>query len=190
MFLRNYYNAVVDYGALAKVSSDNMNIYKAYAKDYSTPPTSVGLPTGSDCVKKLLTLFPKGTKKEASEYGVRSGADRFKGVIFGTGTTEPTLDDYQMSGEHFVDYTVSYSLTEDSDDLGITYTRVYTLTSTASEDVTIAEIGLSSSASHHSGSYYYMTGFLVERTLLETPITISPGGVGQITYTLRINYPL
>ena len=29
----------------------------------------------------------------------------------------------------------------------------------------------------------------VERTVLETPVTIPAGGVGQVTYTIRMNYP-
>lgn len=165
-----------------------MNVYKPYAKDYAYPPTSVSMVSGSHRVQDLLTMFPKATKEAYSGAGTTKDTD-YLGVIFGTGTTQPTLDDYQMSGEHFVEYTVSQSLTVDSDDLGVTYTCVYTLTSTASEDVTIGEIGLSGVAKRKLGSSFYCTGFLVERTLLETPITISPGGVAQITYTLRINYP-
>lgn len=189
MFLRNYYNAMVDYGVKNADSSTNMNVYKAYAKDAESPPTNVSLPVGnSNRLEKLLCIFPKGTKELASLNG-STNAELFRGVIFGTGTKEPTLDDYQMSGDHFVDYTASYTLTDDIDDLGVTYTCIYTLTSTASEDVTISEIGLTVPAYKRVASYYMYYGFLIERTLLETPITISPGGVGQITYTLRINYP-
>lgn len=189
MFLRNYYNALVDYACNGNTTSSNLNVYKSAACESEYTPTSATLPCGATYgIKKLMAMFPTATK--ASATGTAASTTHTTGVIFGTGTVEPTVDDYMMSGEHFVDYTASYTLTEEADDLGITYTCAYTLTSTASEDVTISEIGLSTTTSAKKGTAsYYHFGLMVERTLLENPITIAPGGVGQITYTLRINYP-
>lgn len=30
----------------------------------------------------------------------------------------------------------------------------------------------------------------INRTVFDTPVTIAAGGVGQVTYTIRMNYPI
>lgn len=114
------------------------------------------------------------------------------GVCFGNGTAPVTMNDYNMSGDLFTTYTASHSHTITYDETGVTNTIIYTLTNTSSEDFTISEIGLFGYTyiKNSSSSAYYNHSILVERTLLETPVTI-PGnnGVGQITYTFRYDYP-
>lgn len=114
------------------------------------------------------------------------------GICFGNGNAPESYEDYNMSGELFENYTVSQSIANVVDDDGVSYTIRYTLTNTGNEDFTISEIGLFGFLfkKHKSSSYYYRYNFLTERTLLESPITIpANGGVGQVTYTLRYNYP-
>ena len=97
-----------------------------------------------------------------------------------------------MSGELFTEYTSSQTQETVVDDDGVSYTIRYTLTNTGNEDFTISEIGLFGFLykKHKSYNYHYRYNFLTERTLLESPITIpANGGVGQLTYTLRYNYP-
>lgn len=111
------------------------------------------------------------------------------GVIFGDGNTLPTRDDYRLSGNVIstVTGTATGGFTTDAD--GVTGTYTYTLTNTGSADITIAEVGLITgghSTSSRTGPYYKL---LMERTVLDSPVTIPAGGVGQITYTIRMNYP-
>lgn len=112
-----------------------------------------------------------------SAYGVGT-------VLFGTGTTPPTVDDYALSGDVIstlvgtVDHSESYDNTERA------VTEVYTLTNTGDAAVTIGEVGIFTSAGSSSKC------IMLERTVLESPITIEPGGVGQVTYTLRGTFPI
>lgn len=101
------------------------------------------------------------------------------GVVFGTGNTPPTVDDYALAGDIVTGLVASKSYTYTKDDNGVTYEVVYTLTNSTSNDVTIAEVATMA----HSAAC------LIERTVLEEPVTIPAGGVGQVTYTIRMNYP-
>ena len=114
-----------------------------------------------------------------------------RGVVFGNGTAAESINDYTMSGDLFTTYTSSYSMECIGDDTGLTKTCTFTLTNTGDE-FTISEVGLFGFAyvSHYSSNNrYYVYDILLDRTLLETPITIPAGGVGQVTYTIRMNYP-
>jgi hypothetical protein len=111
------------------------------------------------------------------------------GVIFGNGTTPPTRDDYCLSGDVIstVTSTANGGFTTDAD--GATGTYTYTLTNTGTADITIGEVGLI--AGGHSTSSRTAPDYkcLLERSVLDEPVTIPAGGVGQVTYTIRMNYP-
>lgn len=192
MFLRNFYNSIPYAMSTGAAGSSDMTNFKAYAKDNASPPTRVVWDPGyNEKIGSLMTLFPKKTKSEFSGSGL-TGSDarsKFIGVIFGTGNTEPTIDDYQMAGEHFVDYTESHTYESTLDGTTKTISCRYTLTNTSTESVTIGEVGLSVYASRKPASNNYYTGFLIERTALDSPITIPAGGVGIITYTLKFDLP-
>ena len=100
------------------------------------------------------------------------------GVAFGNGTRQPSEDDYTLSGSLVTAFTASAIMSK----TGNTITVTYTLTATA--DITISEIGL-------FGLYYEGNRhpYLLERTLLDEPVTIPAGGVGQVEYTIRLTYP-
>lgn len=108
------------------------------------------------------------------------------GVILGTGTTEVTMDDYTLSGDMITTFTFSADCQCKETDAGSEITSLFTITNTGSESFTIGEIGLVGFYSSNTGAN---DKILLERTVLETPITIEPGGVGQVTYTIRMNYP-
>lgn len=192
MFLRNFYNAIPYQMSTGATGSSDMTNFKAYAKDNASPPTYVRWDSGySEKIGSLMKLFPKKTKSVFSGAGISgsSSNELFTGVIFGTGNTEPTIDDYQMAGEHFVDYTESHTYESTLDGTTRTISCRYTLTNTSTESVTIGEVGLSVYAYRKVSSNYYYTGFLIERTALDSPITIPAGGVGIITYTLKFDLP-
>lgn len=110
------------------------------------------------------------------------------GIVFGTGNTPVTIDDYKLSGEQITGIAATCAVEVASDDDGITATSVCSITNNNSEAITVSECGLMTKS--HSGSSNYEDHFvLVERTVLDTPVTIPAGGVGQVTYTIRMNYP-
>ena len=117
------------------------------------------------------------------------GLDNYN-VFFGDGTTEPTIDDYTLSGEFITGITTSYTfdISANDDGSGSAATVKYTITNNNEEAITISEIGIFTSiywqSSSSTSSKYTSAAILAERTLLETPITIEPGGVGQIAYTI------
>ena len=107
--------------------------------------------------------------------------DTTSGVVVGSGTTPPTAQDYKLENQiTTVSGNVAYNTTQDAD--GVTINSIITVTNTADTDITIGEVGLYVNT---SGNWTWMA----ERTVLETPVTIPAGGVGQVTYTIRMNYP-
>lgn len=120
---------------------------------------------------------------------VNTSYNSYGGVIFGTGTTSPTRDDYCLSGDIITTISTSSIGGFTKDDDGLTGEYTYTVTNTGSSDITIGEIGLITSTYSNTSYTAAEYKFLVERTVLETPITIPAGGVGQITYTIRMNFP-
>ena len=108
------------------------------------------------------------------------------GVILGTGNTPPTPEDYALSGEIITNFAFSAAVTIMEDAGGCTWSALYTITNTADTDITIREIALMVSNSNYTGKDYHA---LIERTVLDSPVTIPAGGVGVVTYTIRMNYP-
>lgn len=95
-------------------------------------------------------------------------------IKVGTGTTTPTTDDYEIQNE-------AAGITCDSTSIGFTsnFTKTYTATfsnSTAS-NVNITELGLFATNSD-------LQTFLLDRTVLSTPITIPAGESKTITYEI------
>ena len=114
-----------------------------------------------------------------------------KGVSFGTGTTPATASDYVL--ESILDNTkinvsvpsaVSYSRGDTYDEYSVTFG----VTNKTAEAITISEIGLTAMPYKGSSSSGTTNYALVDRTVLDAPITIPAGQSKQITYTIRFNY--
>lgn len=110
----------------------------------------------------------------------------FTQVMFGTGDTPPTINDYNLSGDFIAGLVATQVTTNliNSDSLSIS--ALYTLINSNAEAVTIKEVGLGQSF------FYYNSGqnsCLLDRTVLDTPVTIPAGGVGQVEYTITFNLP-
>ena len=131
-----------------------------------------------------------GTKKTVS---LADDKPPFKnmntGVSFGTGTTPATASDYKL--ESLLDATqinvatpsvVSFSRFDAYDEYSVTFG----VTNKTSAAITISEVGLTAVPYYsYSGTSVYV---LVDRTVLDAPITIPAGQSKQITYTIRFNY--
>ena len=112
------------------------------------------------------------------------------GVVLGTGTTPPSKDDYCLSGTVISGFTHSTNFTTSVDGAGATLTAVYTITNTTDSPFTIGELGLicNIKSVSSSGATSASNKALLEHTVLDSPLTIQGGGVGVLTYTIRLNF--
>lgn len=151
--------------------------------DGSTIQTVEGY-TNKFCSALSLTDFMGShIKRKKSDYqGEINWTPR--GVCFGNGNTPATENDYCMAGELLVTY--GYSQNVEKSKSRITY--VYTITNNESEPFTICEVGLITYTQRvKTGFGAYQRAILLDRTVLESPITIPAGGVGQVTYTITMD---
>ena len=117
----------------------------------------------------------------------------YRGVCFGDGDTPPTPADLNISGNAFSTYNALYNLSTGVDDSGHIYVKAhYTITNTGDQAFTIKEIGLFAAPSLNKGPDIAVSGtfsILLDRTVLDTPVTIPAGGIGQVEYTITFNLP-
>lgn len=176
MLLRNYYKAVSF--CMGGNAATDINLVN-YSGGNTKPTTYV------DGVKYLTP-----TKNVDSFYASLSRmstttGDSYPGIIIGTGNTPPTLDDYWLDGDMITSFASSVVTTFESDDNSSAVTALCTITNSGSKAFTIREVGLYGKPRGSVSS----EPVLVERTVLDVPLTIEPGSVGQLTYTIKLNYP-
>lgn len=109
------------------------------------------------------------------------------GTYFGTGTTPPTMDDYNLESP-ISDGTLS-DTTVPSLQKGFEkdHARIYAsheVANNGTSDVTITEVGVFGAPSATSTDI-----FMIDRTVLSTPITIPAGGSKSITIAIKFDYP-
>lgn len=111
------------------------------------------------------------------------------GFHFGSGTTTPTENDYKLESDitSGISVVLNASARYSSPKPHMTFT--FTITNTGSSNVTINEIGIvtasiqcctSSSATSASSA-----NVLIDRTLLDTPLTIAPSSTAALEYTVN-----
>lgn len=120
---------------------------------------------------------------------VRTSA-KGSGVTIGAGTTPATADDYKLESIITSGFSFTYpnSAALSTDESGVSYSASYGITNTEDTPLVISEIGLTGyvfSGTDSSQRKYV----LLDRTVLEEPITINRGETKQLTYTIRMNYP-
>lgn len=109
----------------------------------------------------------------------------YPGIVIGSGTTPATYHDYKL---------------ENMITSGLSATRVYadgktriTLTNNSGGDITIGEIGVQmysyTTALSTSNNETGRKVVLVERTVLDSPMTIPNGGSGVIDYEITTTIP-
>lgn len=174
MFTRFYYKAL----AVAQANSSYTG-YSLSFKNYAG--TTVTISSSLDYFISMCS-YARINLCKAKKSGATLVSSGNYCVAFGDGDTPPTLDDYQLSGEHITTYDATITSQLDSDSLNSINT--YTITNTGTSAFTIKEIGLFTSPS--SSSRYFA---LVFREVLDSPVTIEAGGVGQVTLTLGVAIP-
>lgn len=108
-----------------------------------------------------------------------------RGVAFGDGTGEVSENDYMLFGNVIRNLVCTQALRVEQNGNAITKKIIYTITNGNSEDVTISEIGYFNYVNYVTGSN--TSDALYDHTLLDSPVTIPAGGIGQVTYTITFN---
>lgn len=124
------------------------------------------------------TSFPNRYETSASKAG---------GVFFGSGATPATQYDYKLetpitSGLSIVNPS-QYSFNDNGNGQW-TFSASYVVTNTTTAEITIREIGIVTAVNTDSSTYYPV---LMERTVLDEPITIPAGDAKLITVKLTQN---
>ena len=160
MFLKNYYTAI-------RTLFTGLQIYCTYTNGNGSNLS----PTDAPSVLRICDAL-----------SAVSNSTSGSAVVVGSGTTPPSVTDYKLESQIT---TVSGNASYQRVTVGATdtFTVVATITNTGTESITISEVGLQIKATNNKN-------YMIERTLLESPITIAPGGVGQVTYTICVNYPI
>lgn len=162
MLLKNYYTL------LDAVHTDTS---KPYVDTSGAQKTTSGASYAKEALRIANSMKTIGTS--ATAYNTYC-------VIFGDGDTPPTLNDYRLSGT-IIRLSGNGTVTVNSDENGIVYKSVFSLTNQNSESVTIREVLLMGATQQFAAA--------LDRTVLDTPLTIPAGGYGQLEYTIRMNFP-
>jgi hypothetical protein len=126
----------------------------------------------------ISVLFPARTPSYYTGTNVA-----YFGIVLGTGTTPATVDDYWL--EHIIKSGLNVQITNMSQH-GI-YRLILTITNESDSSITIGEIGAQVPAVCVGAS---KRAFMMDRTVLDTPVTIPSGGIGKIEYEIKINLPI
>ena len=105
------------------------------------------------------------------------------GVIFGDGNTSPTENDYFLSGNPINTLSVTPAVTTSTENDKIIVKGIFTITNTSDSEVTIREVGVFGSV--YNGNS--IIAILTDRTVLDTPLTIPAGGIGQVVYKVAVS---
>lgn len=191
MITRNYYYTLPKFLETKAPPVENIPIKSIGGKVFSSyANTGYSRTMEFNRINELLPyLFDAANFKDRKVAGGRCA-----GVLFGTGNTAPTIDDITLSGDPIdntkisVKTTKQFNYAESYFEIG----AVFTITNNGDSNITIGEIGIfnyfHTLEKQYGATYTYP--YMIERTVLENPITIAPGGVGQVTYTIRTNYPV
>ena len=130
--------------------------------------------------------FEDNSVHAASMANLRTSLSSYGGVILGDGDTQPTPDDYKLAGNIITGVGYTKTLTRVVSETAVTAKAIYTITNNNSTEINIKEIGIIGTTNGNSTA---SEKFLLERTVLDTPVTIPAGGIGQVEYTITFNLP-
>lgn len=122
--------------------------------------------------------------------GTSQNYDGMGGLIIGTGTTPPTVNDYDLENQIISGFsaTTNFPRVGNSADVNnICDSRklvaTLTVTNTSSEDLVISELGYIRGSSSNSKQALY------DRIVFDTPVTIAPNETKTFEYRLHMPQP-
>ena len=154
---------------------------------YSDHPTLISI-SGSNCPISIgsgyndhvLTYVWNTTVNSLSTLAT-TPTDGLGYIVLGSGTTEPTPENYRLESQ------ITTNLSCDSVSVSRNTTvKTYTATfsNSGTSDITVTEIGYVSRILYTYSWNYIYDNFLMDRTVLDTPITIPSGESRTVTYEL------
>lgn len=173
MFTKNYYNSLMSYTTGATIPKGLVD-YSNTVRDSVYSPTTYTY---------AYYAFPR----YAMSKGVKTSTANNEGVMFGDGNTPATINDTALAGNLITTISVSVSFAETVDDMGCAVNGTFVVTNTGSNEITIREAVMYLRCPYNSSGGSFPC--VIDRTVLDTPVTIPAGGIGQVTYTIRMNYP-
>lgn len=111
-----------------------------------------------------------------------SGTISYFGMVLSSDNTAPVTSDYKVANFYTDDDLTAISQTSTAS--GGIYTYTQTARNDGMENVVINTVGLFGIAGNLSATYARM---LFTKTLLDTPVTITPGETKTITITINLN---
>ncbi len=172
MFTLNYYNL------LANLTATRGSVSSIYGTERGLSIIT----TNNVCLKTEFgwySGFPENISSTPTT-GVHTA-----GISIGTGNTPPSLADVNL--KNTITSGVSMSLTSTVrgvDPSGVPYIEhTVSITNTGSSEITIREIGLKQEYRPSSGGNTF--AWLMDRTVLETPVVIQAGDAGVVKYRLQ-----
>ena len=128
------------------------------------------------------TFSPSARYWERLEFGVAPKGG-YSNIIFGDGIIQPTRGDTKLSGKEIEELEIeiqsgSYKNFEDK----VIATKQLFIKNSGIDSVTVNEIGWTANIQEKGSSLNHTV--LLDRTTLETPITIPAGKQAQINYTI------
>ena len=143
----------------------------------------------------LFSVMSWGISTGTTYQSAGSNISATFGVAFGDGANPVAArSDYALSGSKISTLKGSIDSKGVSESNGVfTANAIYTLTNTGTEEITITEVGLiglcQGPKADSTNNTIYHVSTLFDHTVLDTPVTIPAGGVGQVEYTITFNYP-
>lgn len=101
------------------------------------------------------------------------------GVWLGDGNTPPALTDYNLSGNKITTFSATTAASAVYEDNKLVFVGTYNITNTGADTIIIKEVGL----------FVGLPGgpFMVERSVLPTPLSIEPNAMKTLVYKIKFN---
>lgn len=135
-----------------------------------------------ECMKKVATSALETGELSTHNYGNR--------LMFGTGTTPPTENDYTLESPIYnISYTPGSVLIAPDGEGKYQMYIDHVLTNNTGADITICEVGLFGEVCSKwtSATNYLHRNVMFERTVLDEPLVIPAGKSKLFTYKLTFN---
>lgn len=151
--------------------------------DYCSKMVSTQNKTGVAAQSDFNPFFPSSSAFPAnynlSGFGSVTGA----GIVIGGGSTPATMEDYTLEDQIYSGFSALCNCFASQTDISTSKSMMCTatITNTSDSDITVREIG-------YVRSYRY-EAVLMERTVLETPVVITPNETRTFEYRLKMPQP-
>lgn len=178
MLTRNFYATLFSRmsGRTAEIKIADRSIKAIY--DHSTTDASMA-------TTNIFYTFRAG-QTNVVNVALPTTTSQYYGYIFGTGNTPASIDDVNIAGDVIPGLSIVQNTTSQNANTS-EYVQVLTIQNTTDSTVTIKEVGRvahgDTTSASNTYSYY---SYLLERVVLDAPLTLAPDERGVITLTIEV----